>query len=96
MESPFSKTFFLTKLCYILILVFNYTMMKMTYLSWPPLNMNTIREVGDSLGTDSLTMFVRNQWATGGLPANSTLVKGGITSIPLFACNIANDTYGWL
>ena len=65
--------------------------MKMTYLSRPPPNMNSIREVCDSLGLDSLTMFVRYHWATGGLRVNLTSVKGGIISDPLFACNIAND-----
>ena len=77
-------------------LLFNHTQMKMTYLSQPPPNTNLVGEVCDSLGTDSLTTIVVNHWATGGLQMNSTLVKGGIISIPLFTCNIADDTYGWL
>ena len=37
----------------------------MTYLSWPPPNMNSIQVVCDSLGTNSLTSFFRNNRATG-------------------------------
>ena len=55
------------------------------YLSRSPPNMNFIGEVCDSLETDSLTTFIENHWATGGLWVNSTLVKGGIIGIPLFA-----------
>ena len=50
--------------------------MKMTYLSQPPPNMNSIREVCDTLGTESLTSFVGNHWATGWLRVNSTSCKG--------------------
>ena len=68
----------------------------MTHLSQPPSNMNSIGEVCNSLRTDSLTIFVGNHLATGRLRLNSTSVKGGIISEALFACNMANDTYGWL
>ena len=37
--------------------------MKMTNLSWPPPNMNLIREVCASLGKDSLT-FLLGYWLT--------------------------------
>ena len=50
--------------------------MKMTYFLWPPPNMNLIGEECDSFGTDSLTVFVRNHWATGWLRVNSTLGEG--------------------
>ena len=76
--------FFLGKLFYsyihILTLLLNYIQMKMTCLSRPPPNMNSIGEVCNSLGLDSLTTFVGNHWATGGLRVNSTSVKGGIIS----------------
>ena len=52
----------------------------MTYLSQPPPNMNSIREVCNSLGADYLTSFVGHHWATGGLPVNWTSEKGGIIS----------------
>ena len=39
-------------------LLLNYTQMKMTHLSPPPLNMNLIEEVCNSLGTNSLSLFV--------------------------------------
>ena len=45
---------------FISTLLFDYTKMKMTNLSWPPTNMNSIGEVCDSLGKDSLTLFVGN------------------------------------
>ena len=64
------------------------TQMKMTYLSPPPPNMNLIREVYDSLGNDSLTLFARNHWATGRLWQYYIIlptVKGGIISDALFA-----------
>ena len=48
----------------------------MIYLSPPPPNMNSIGEVCNSLGTDSLTLFVRNHWATGWLRVNSTSDEG--------------------
>ena len=67
-------------------LVFN-PQMKMTYLSWHKPHMNSIGEVCDSLGTDSLTSFVRNHWATGWLRVNSTSCEGRDYNIsdPLFA-----------
>ena len=46
-------------------LLFNYTQMKMAYLSPPPQNMNLIRKVYYSLGNNSRTSFVGNHWATG-------------------------------
>ena len=42
--------------------------------------MNSIGEVCDSLGTDSLTTFVGNHLATDRLRVNSTSVKVGIIS----------------
>ena len=66
--------------------LFNYNQMKMTYLSRPPTNLNLIGELCDSLGMDFLTSFVGNHSATGGFRVNSTSVKGGIISDPLFAC----------
>ena len=92
----FRKTTFTHTFIYISTLSFINTHMQMTYLSGPPTNMQLIGEVCDSLGTDSLTLFVGYHWATGRLRVNSTFVKGGIISDSLFAGNIANDTYGWL
>ena len=56
----------------------------MAHLSRTPPNMSSIGEVCDSLGTDLLSLSGGNQWATGGLRVNSTLVKGGLISFPLF------------
>ena len=58
----------------------------MTYLSRPPRNINLIGQVCDSLGKDSVTLFVGNHWATGRLQVNLISVKGGIIIDPLFAC----------
>ena len=68
----YKTPFFLQEICSysyidILTMFFNYTQMKMTYLSGHPPNMNSIGEVCDRLGTDSLTSFVGNHWATPGL-----------------------------
>ena len=57
-------------------MLFNYTQMKLKYLSLAPPNMNSIWEVCDSLGTDSLTSFVGNHWATGWLWVNSISGEG--------------------
>ena len=80
----YKTLFFLQEICSyscidILTLLFNYNQMKMTYLSGHPPNMNSIGEVCDSLGTDSLTLFVGNHWVTLGLG------EGGNISDPLFA-----------
>ena len=53
----YRENFFVTYI-HISTLVFNYTQMKMTHLSHLP-NMNSIREVGDSFGTTSLTSQVK-------------------------------------
>ena len=41
-------------------------------------------EVCDTLGMTSLTSLVDNQWPTAGLRVNSSLLKAGIGSNPLF------------
>ena len=43
-----------------------------------------IGEVCDMLGAMSLSSFGGNHWATGELWVNSTSVKGGLLSFPLF------------
>ena len=57
--------------------------MKITHLSWSQLNMSSIGEGCDSLGTDWLSSFADNSWATGGLRVNSTSGEGGLISFPL-------------
>ena len=68
--------------------LFNYTQMKISYLSRPPPNMNSIGEVCDSLGKDSLTSIVGNHWTTRWLRwmrLTRTRVKGGIICNSLIA-----------
>ena len=43
-------------------LLFNFTHMKIIYIYCPPQNMNSIGEVCDSLGKDSVTWFDGNHW----------------------------------
>ena len=69
---------------YISILLSNYTQMKIAHLSRPQQDMSLIREGCDSLGKTSLKSLVGNHWATGGLRANSSSVKGGLKSFSLF------------
>ena len=69
---------------YISTLLFYYTQMKMTFLSRPPPNMNSIREVCKG----SLTLFFENHRATGCLRPYDLIwprVKGEVISDPLFA-----------
>ena len=58
--------------------------MKIAHLSRPQPNMSLIGEGCDSLGTDQLSPFGGDHWATGGLRVNLTAVKGGLISFPLF------------
>ena len=46
--------------------------------------MRSIGEGCDSLGKTSLTSLVSNHWTTGGLWVNSSSVKRGLISFPLF------------
>ena len=69
---------------YISTMLLSYTQMKMTHLSQPQPNLSSIKEGCDSLGKTFLTSLVGNQWASGGLWVNSSPVKGGLISFPLF------------
>ena len=52
---------------YISSLLFHYTQIKMTHLSWPPPNMSTVRQVCNGLRTGWLSSFVGSFRATGWL-----------------------------
>ena len=56
----------------------------MVNLSRPGPNIIWIGEVRNTQGKTFLTSLVSNHWATAGLWVNSSLVKGGIISNPLF------------
>ena len=56
----------------------------MAHLFRPGPNINWIGEVCDTLRKTSLTSLVGNHWATAGLWVNSSSVKGGVRSNPLF------------
>ena len=58
--------------------------MKIAHLSRHQPNMSSMGEGCDSLGKTSLMSLVGNHWATGKLRVNSSSVKGGLLSFPLF------------
>ena len=66
----------------LLLIHLHYTFI--SYLSHPQPNMSLIGEGCDSLKKTSLMSHVGNHWPTGGLQVNSSSVKGGLISFPLF------------
>ena len=64
-------------------MVFNYTQINMKQLFWPQPNTSSIRERCDNLGTDWLSSFDDNLWATGRLRVNLTSGRGGLITFPL-------------
>ena len=85
----YKKTFLVLEKCvysnnYISTMPFNYTQMKMAYLSRTSPNLSSIGEVCDRLGKTFLTSLVGNPWATGGLRVKTYAAKGGLILFPLF------------
>ena len=58
--------------------------MKLVYLSQTSSNKSKIGEFSDRLGTDGLSLYGRNHWATGDLQVNSYSGEGGLISFPFF------------
>ena len=58
--------------------------MKLVYLSQTSSNKSKIGEFSDRLGTDGLSLYGRNPWATGDLRVNSYSGEGGLISFPFF------------
>ena len=88
-KTLFKNLHFFIKLLYSFIhistLLFNYSQIKMTYLSWPPPTMNSIhKECAIALEENSLTWFVRNHWASGWLWWTRTQWREGLQAIRFF------------
>ena len=86
-QQTFIKPVFFHDYCvysYIYISTLSYNCTKIAHLSTLGPNISWIGEVFDILKTTSLTSLVDNHWLTAGLQMNSSFLKAGMGSKPLF------------